>query len=112
MTGIFMPAATLQQFFGASATLVGGNLTIDLDDFADVGLSNTSTSAAEIFTAILLKIKANTPTTAADDVLWGVIVGDPFLSIVRDNAQLDTQFPVSVYKPFNSSTLDPDEVVG
>ncbi|MBD1917450.1 MULTISPECIES: hypothetical protein [Cyanophyceae] len=107
-----MPAATIQQFFGATATLANTVLTIDLDDFVGVGLTPTSTSAAEIFTAILLRIKANTPTTAIDDPLWGVIVGDPFLSIVRDNSQLDTQFPVSVYKPFNGSALDPDEVVG
>jgi len=108
-----MPAATLQQFFGANSTLSSGTLTVDLNDFADVGLTPTSTSPTEILTAILLKLKANTPTDAAlNDKEWGITIGDPFISVVRDNEQLDTQYPVSIYRPFSSPTLDPDDVIG
>ncbi|PZV07825.1 MAG: hypothetical protein DCF32_06235 [Leptolyngbya sp.] len=107
-----MPSPTLQQFFGASATLVGGNLTLDLDDFADVGLSNTATAPGDILAAIILKIIANTPTDAATtDKLWSVTIGDPFISVVRDNEQLERSFPVSFYTPFTASVFDPDAVI-
>ncbi|MGG6237229.1 hypothetical protein ACQ4N7_01210 [Nodosilinea sp. AN01ver1] len=108
-----MPAATLSQVFGANASISSGTLTVSLADFTDVGLTPTSTSPTEILTAILLKLKANTPTDAAtNDKDWGITIGDPFISVVRDNEQLDTQYPVSIYRPFANPTLDPDDVIG
>lgn len=107
-----MPALTITQVFGASAAVSGGVLSIDLSDFSTVGLTNATPTASEIFTAILLRIISQQTSTSQEDTEVGVYIGEPFISVVRSNTQLDRSFPVSVFTPFSSSTLDPDEVVG
>lgn len=107
-----MPAPTLQQFFGANAMLSGSTLTINLNDFSTVGLSSSATQPGDILAGIVLLIIANTPANAAtDDPLWSVTIGDPFMTIVRNNQQLERNFPVSFYTPFDASTFDPDAVI-
>jgi len=107
-----MPAITLAQAFGSNASISGGVLSIPLADLASVGLSKASPSASEIFTALILRIRAAQGATTQEDIEVGIFVGDPFLTISRNDTQLERQFPVSVYTPLNIPVLDPDDVIG
>lgn len=107
-----MPALTLAQVFGANASVTSGVLEITLADFSSVGLTGVTPTASEIFTAIMLQIVASQTPTSQEDLDVGVFIGEPFISVVRNNEQLDRSFPVSVFTPFSASTLDPDDVIG
>ena len=108
-----MPFPTIQQFFGTNATLNGTTLTINLNDFTGVGLTPATAQPGDIFASMLLRIISVTPVDAATtDKQWPVTVGTPFISVVRDNEQLERSFPVSFYTPFTAATFDPDSVIG
>lgn len=107
-----MAALTIPEVFGSSASVTAGVLSISLADFTAIGLTGATPTASEIFTAIMLRLVSQQTTGSIDDVLVGVYIGEPFISVVRTNTQLERQFPVSVFTPFSSSTLDPDDVVG
>lgn len=107
-----MPALTIPQVFGTGATVSGGNLTIPLSGLASTGLSNSTPTASELLTAIILQLVSSQTAASQEDITVGVFVGDPFLTIARGGVQLERQFPVSVFTPFASATLDPDEVIG
>lgn len=107
-----MPALTIPQVFGATAAVSGGVLSVSLADLAAVGLTNATPTASEIFTALLLRLVSQQTAASLDDVEVGVYIGDPFISVVRTNTQLERQFPVSVFTPFSAATLDPDDVIG
>lgn len=107
-----MAAVTLQEVFGPSATLTGGVLSITIADFTGVGLSAASTSAADIYAAMMLRLKSVQPTDAADDTTRGVVVGSTdFKTISRNDTQLERQYTLSFYTPLNISAFDPDDVV-
>jgi len=108
-----MPAPTIQQFFGNNATLTGSTLTINLNDFTGVGLTPATAQPGDIMAALVLRIISVTPVDAATtDKQWPVTVGTPFISVVRDNEQLERSFPVSFYTPFTNAVFDPDAVIG
>lgn len=110
---MIMPALTLQQQFGANATLSGGILSISLVDLTAIGLNNSSPSASEIAAALILLWKQNQGTEAANDATIGVVVGDATKSFgFADRAnQIQHQFPVSLYVSDSSGTIDPDNVI-
>lgn len=106
-------ALTLTNLFGANASLSGGVLSITLSDFSGIGLDGTDPSASDIAAALILNWKANQGTDADQDPTIGVTVGDEFRSFLTrgEQAQIEYQFPVSLYVIDNSSALDPDDVV-
>lgn len=109
-----MAALTLTQLFGASATLSAGTLTINTADFSAVGLSGASPEPADLAAALLLHWKANAPTDATNDPTVGVVVGDSFKAFTTRGTtqQIEYQYPVSLYVPDTTTSLDPDSVVG
>lgn len=107
-----MAAITLSQAFGANAAINAGVLSITLSDLASTGLTPSSTSPAEIFTALILKLQSSQSSTSQDDATVGIYVGTPFNTISRNDTQLERQYPVSIYTPLNITALDPDDVVG
>lgn len=108
-----MPAPTVQQIFGPNATLSSGVLTISLSDFSSVGLTAATAQPGDIVAALILRIISVTPANAAtEDKAWPITIGEPFISVVRDNEQLERSFPVSLYTPFNAAVFDPDDVIG
>lgn len=107
-----MPALTIPQVFGAGASITGGVLSIPLSDLAAVGLNGVTPTASEIYTAIMLRLVSQQTASSLEDIEVGVYIGEPFLTVSRGNAQLERQFPVSVFTPFNAATLDPDDVIG
>ena len=108
-----MAALSLQQQFGANAAIASGTLSIKLADLAAVGLTNASPSPADIAAALVLLWKSNQRANADQDPDIGLVVGDPYKSILpRGGAsQIQHQYPISIYKPDNTSNLDPDDVV-
>lgn len=54
-----MAALTLQQQFGANASISGGILSITLADLTAVGLNEANPSPADIAAALVLHWKAN-----------------------------------------------------
>lgn len=107
-----MPAITLTEAFGANATLAAGTLTITIADLASNGLNGPTPTAPEILTAILLRLKGTQPSNALEDAERGIVIGDPFKTISRNETQLEYQYPYSVFVPINIPALDPDDVVG
>lgn len=107
-----MAALTITQVFGASATLSAGTLTIDLADFTGTGLDPATTKASSILSALIINLKSIQSSTASEDTDVGVVVGDKYRMIARNDTQLEEQYPVSIYRPIAITDLDPDEVVG
>ena len=108
-----MPALTLQQQFGANASMASGTLSIRLSDLAAVGLTSTTPSPADLAAALILLWKSNQGSNAEQDPAIGVTVGDSYRSIIPrgGSSQIQHQYPVSIYVPDNTSNLDPDDVV-
>jgi hypothetical protein len=102
-------ALTLTQVFGPSATLTAGILSVDVTELYQ--LDSTTPSPTQILAALILGIKAIQPSSATEDVSLGIVVGDPFSTISRNDTQLERQFPVGIYTPISISALDPDNVV-
>jgi hypothetical protein len=107
-----MAAITLSEAFGSTATLNAGVLTVNLTDFTTHGLDGANPTPSEILTAILLRLIAVQPSNAVDDIERGVVIGTPFKTFSRNEAQLEYQYPFSVYVPITLPELDPDNVVG
>lgn len=107
-----MAAITLQEAFGSNASLTSTSLTIQLSDLASAGLNKPNPSASEILTAIVLRVINSQPSNASEDTERGIVIGTPFMSISRNDSQLERQYPFSIYTPLNITALDPDEVVG
>jgi hypothetical protein len=120
----FMPQ-TLQDLYGANATLNGTTLTINLSDFTATGFdpTNAANRTPGKIGAAHLKymreqnkgdVKTNDPTVgiAADEFSQGqkqfVVRG------VEPNAQAQvlTQIVLNIYTPDEAADFDPDKVVG
>lgn len=106
-----MPKPTIQQLFGAGATVVNNKLTLDFADFATEGWTTAAgtTSAEKWLTAIVLK--AQKFSTSNTDQLPNIVVSDPFPGLINRDSQLKREYAytVQVYVPDTSAAIpDPD----
>lgn len=108
-----MAARTLLDLFGANASITSGVLSVTLADFTDVGLDGASPDPTDIAAALVLKWKATQVDGSETDPTVGLVVQDEFKSFLLrgDQSHLEYQYPVSLYIPDTTSTLDPDDVV-
>ncbi|NEQ78562.1 MAG: hypothetical protein F6K23_39580 [Okeania sp. SIO2C9] len=105
---------TLQQRFGASATLSNGKLQITIADLAAVGLDVTQPNADQILASLILLNIENQPATASEDPTVGVIIADSFKTFASrgEQSQLEYQKTLSLYTADPTSAIDPDDLVG
>jgi hypothetical protein len=106
---------TLQQAFGANATLANGVLTISLADYPALNTANPSASKA--LAAILLGIHDRTKTLTEDPTV-GVAGDEGFGTnktfVTRGDppiAQIQNQVTFNLYRNDTETTLDPDDVI-
>lgn len=101
---------SLAQVFGPSATLTGGVLTCTVTELFQ--LDDPAATPAQIVAALIMGLKAIQPSNASEIATLGIVVGDPFSTLSRNDTQLERQYPVGIYTPINITALDPDDVVG
>lgn len=91
-----MPKPTIQQLFGAGATVANNKLTIDFTDFATEGWNTAAgTNDAERWlTAIVLKARKFSDTNA--DQVPNIVVSEPFPGLTTRNNQLKREYSYSV----------------
>lgn len=105
---------SLQEIYGASATLVGDTLTMDVTDFVAQGLNDTTPSPTQILAAHLEFLKSS--LTDYTDPTKGAAVSQFSTpdSIVDRNGtgtlQIARTTTINVYRAY-SSTFDPDDVI-
>jgi len=107
-----MPDLTIQQQYGASATLNGGILSITL---SEIGLDTLNPTTSQIDGAILLRRKSLLPADATNDPTIGTTIGDPFAGIATrgEVQQIEQQYSVSLYKTAGDLSIsDPDQILG
>ncbi|NEP01259.1 MAG: hypothetical protein F6K58_21890 [Symploca sp. SIO2E9] len=104
---------TLQNRFGANATLSNGTLQIKLSDLAVSGLDTSAPSADQILATLILLSQQNQPATATDDPTIGLVIADSFKTFATrgEQSQLEYQKTVSLYVSDTTSTVDPDDLV-
>jgi len=78
-----MPALTISQLFGATATLTGGTLTVKLADLAATGLNGASPTPTEVAAALVCHWKLNKPATADTDADIGLTCDQAFKSFLQ-----------------------------
>lgn len=100
---------TLTQVFGPSATLAAGVLTVDVTELYQ--LDDPAATPSQIIAALIMGLKAIQPSNATEVPTLGIVVGDPYSTISRNDSQLERQYPVGIYTPISISALDPDDVV-
>ncbi|NER26451.1 MAG: hypothetical protein F6J89_02190 [Symploca sp. SIO1C4] len=105
---------TLQQRFGANATLSNGTLQIKLSDLTTAGLDATAPNADQILASLILMSQQNQPTNVSEDPSVGVTITDSFKSFALrgEESQLEYQKTVSFYVADSTSAIDPDDLVG
>lgn len=106
-----MPKPTLQQIFGANATVQNDELTIALADFADVGWDDPFgvNDPEKWLTAIVLK--ARQFSQGNSDQAPNIVVNEPYPGLLTRDEQLKREYSYSVqiYVPdLSASTPDPD----
>lgn len=110
-----MAALTIAELFGDDAVLNTETrmLTIELSDFADVGLDTAEPTATQIFAGLILKLKMAMTSNSLNDSSVGLTVGEPFKNFLTRGSEnhIGYQFDVVVYTPDQTAMLDPDEVV-
>jgi hypothetical protein len=106
-----MPKPTIQQLFGAGATVANNKLTIDFADFTAEGWNTAAgtVDAEKWFTAIILK--AHAFTSANTDQVPNIDIQEPYPGLTTRNAQLKREYAytVQVYVPDTGNAApDPD----
>lgn len=113
-----MPAPTIADLFGATATVDTSNasnpkLVIAFTDFSAQGFGNVAkTSDAEAWVVALIK-KWRSQTVAATDEASNIAVDAPFLGLTtRNNVSVrEYSYSARVYEPdTGASEPDPDNV--
>lgn len=113
-----MPAPTIADLFGASATVDTTNasnpkLVIAFADFATQGFGNVAkTTDAEAWLLAIIK-KARAYSAAATDELSNVAIDAPFLGLTTRNSvqAREYSYSVRVYEPdTGAAEPDPDNV--
>lgn len=105
---------TLQELFGANATITSGTLSIKLSDFSSLDAANPS--ASKICAAFLLRLRDVTKASQ-NDATAGVVASDfeqAKTFVTRGTpAVAQEQHPLTfnLYRPDTSTALDPDDVI-
>jgi hypothetical protein len=108
-----MAAPTLTQVFGANASQTSTTITINKADLAAVGLTASANNTAD---SLLAAIIAQAETALADTNVAtntgqtiGISDGFPSITIISGSNYLVNSKTVNFYKPFSTSTFDPDD---
>lgn len=108
-----MPAPTIQDFFGANATLSGSTLSISLGDFTAQQFDATDPNAARIAAALIRKWRSAS-NGKDDDPTCGLLVASPFVTLQQrgTETQRGFQYSATFYVPDSGAAEpDPDMVV-
>lgn len=108
-----MPAPTLTQLFGASATRTGSSITIDFADFP--ALADPATAAPAKCLAAYLAWLVQATANKTDDPEWGIAASafqNSYAFTTRGTqVQIEQTYTINAYFANPITELDPDNVV-
>lgn len=110
-----MPALTISQLFGATATLAAGTLTIKTADLVPAGLNGATPTPTEVAAALVCLWKVNKPANADTDADIGLVCDQSFKGF-QQKASVNLvaySYTVTLFADDTQGmNLDPDSVRG